>query len=473
MKGKTKQEKAITLIALIITIVVLLILATVAISSIVNEDLIAHTENTAAKYNGSVTNEQGTLVGYENYLNKHVGGLVGDEVTMLNGDGQSYYTLAPSTLSFRSSADINDFQEVQINGVTLDQSNYTVTEGSTIINLSIDYLKTLGEADYSISIVSKTGSTSAGFSVVKPDLNEYGFYYDQPYYARVSALDDEAVAFFIRGDGTADVINIISEDIYTVTYTTIENTVTFDCSELGLGILNCTVSSDGMEVYCTEFDTHFILGNEDIVADEDYIYTYDSDLGGYVVNAIDKTQTSYDPIRTGINGYPTVCLGYGIFEGNQNLSVAPFIPSSVTQIEGGAFENCTNLSSIIIPSSVTVTGGSVFKGCTSLTHISLSHVMSWGGESFYGCTSLASIRIPSSVSTMDGYLFAYCTSLNSVTIPDSVFRIGEGIFANCTNLTSITYEGTIEQWNDIDIRKSWKENCPITTVKCSDGTITL
>ena len=325
MKGKTKAQKGITLIALIITIVVLLILTAVAISSIVNEDLIAHTENTAAKYNGSVTNEQGTLVGYENYLNKHVGGLVGDEVTMLNGDGQSYYTLAPSTLSFRSSADINDFQEVQINGETLDQSNYTVTEGSTIINLSIDYLKTLGEADYSISIVSKTGSTNAGFSVVKPDLNEHGFYYGQPYYAYIED-SNYGYAFMMHENGMANIFIIsITMESMECQYSVEGNTIILHTAQ---GDIVCNLSDDNKSIYCAYIDTTLTLGNVEIVADEEYLYRYSEYWGGYEARAIDKSKKNYAPIKSNIYGMDIVSLE-GAFYNCVNMVEAPKIPDGV------------------------------------------------------------------------------------------------------------------------------------------------
>ena len=99
-----------------------------------------------------------------------------------HGQGQTYYTLAPSTLSFRSSAPFDEFQEVRVNGVTVDPSYYTVTEGSTIIELSIDYLDTLAATNYTITVVSDGGSPSTEFAVVNPELNKHGVYYNQPYY---------------------------------------------------------------------------------------------------------------------------------------------------------------------------------------------------------------------------------------------------------------------------------------------------
>ena len=391
MKGKTKQEKAITLIALIITIVVLLILAAVAISSIVNEDLIAHTENAATKYNGSVTNEQGTLVGYENYLNKHVGGVVGDEVTMLNGDGQTYHTMAPSTLSFRSSADINDFQEVQINGVTLDQSNYTVTEGSTIINLSIDYLKTLEEADYNISIVSKNGSTNAEFSVVEPDLNDHGFYYNQPYSTFIEAFGG-TVAFFLREDNSIDVAIMgytYLEYADSGTFAKNENTIVVNLSN---STYKCTISNDGKEMYCAELLSTFKLSDNSIVADEDYVYGYSQGFGGYVVTTINPAKKIYNPIRDGVNGFPTVFIEDFMFANNVNMTEAPSIPSNITQIGNCAFENCVNLKKVVLPKSIVDINNRVFAGCTSLESIEFEGTIEqWNAISMSGGDSLGNV----------------------------------------------------------------------------------
>ena len=78
MKGKSKTQKGITLIALIITIVVLLILAAVAISSIQNDGILYYTQNAADSWNKAAQNEANMLVDYLNYLNNMGSG--GNEV---------------------------------------------------------------------------------------------------------------------------------------------------------------------------------------------------------------------------------------------------------------------------------------------------------------------------------------------------------------------------------------------------------
>ena len=89
MKGKTRQEKGITLIALIITIVVLLILAVVTIGAIKNDGIITYADNSATKYKDAQTKEEGILGYYEEYLGGTVGTWTqeGATLTKTNADG--------------------------------------------------------------------------------------------------------------------------------------------------------------------------------------------------------------------------------------------------------------------------------------------------------------------------------------------------------------------------------------------------
>jgi len=66
---RTKEQRGITLIALIITIVVLLILAAVAISSIQNDGILHYAQNAADSWNKAAQNEAGILDSYLEYLN--------------------------------------------------------------------------------------------------------------------------------------------------------------------------------------------------------------------------------------------------------------------------------------------------------------------------------------------------------------------------------------------------------------------
>ena len=110
----------------------------------------------------------------------------------------------------------------------------------------------------------------------------------------------------------------------------------------------------------------------------------------------------------------------------------------MTVIGGGAFENCSFLTSVNIPSSVTYIGWSVFSGCSSLSSVNIpSSVTEIREATFSGCSSLTSVNIPSSVAYIGSGAFQDCISLTSVNIPSSVTEIRESTFSGCSSLTSV------------------------------------
>lgn len=128
------------------------------------------------------------------------------------------------------------------------------------------------------------------------------------------------------------------------------------------------------------------------------------------------------------------------------------IPSSVTSIGDRSFQSCDNLASITIPNSVTSIGGSAFEGCSGLTNLVIpDSVTSIGYSAFCNCDNLVSIEIPNSITSIGSEVFEWCESLTSITIPEGVTTIGEAAFYGCTSLTTINYTGTEEQWNVISI----------------------
>ena len=406
------------------------------------------------------------------------------ETIVLEGEGQTYHTMAPSTLSFRSTADLDEFQEVQINGETIDPANYTLTEGSTIVTLAIDYLKTLDVDKHEITVVSKSGAPTAGFEVIQPKVNEYNFYYNQPYTNR-TPIDGGFTAIttvFIREDGTADMIADtdepgVSAGTATLTYEVDENTI---IASRDSNTCNFTISENGTEFYSPELGLSFVLGDEYFVADEDYFYIYDDSIGGYQAKVIDETKSSYASIRTGINNKPTVSISE-TFRECENLTTIPLIPTSVTSIGCSAFDGCKKLSNIVLPSHIISIESNAFCNCDSLTSVggigSGSDVQIPDSikviKGFNSCKGLISVDIPDGINAIDGYAFYYCRNLSSITIPNTVTTIGERALDECPNLSKIVFEGTIEQWNAINKDTSWNYLDYIKEVVCIDGTVAL
>jgi len=161
------------------------------------------------------------------------------------------------------------------------------------------------------------------------------------------------------------------------------------------------------------------------------------------------------------------------------------IPSTVTEIAGGAFYNCSKLDSITIPTSVTEIGNYAFTGTTikesvyinngrtlcyvptsteeftvsnQVTEISIGafrecvklksvilpdDLKRINDETFYKCISLKNIVLPDSLSSIGCNAFAYCRKLTNVMLPDSVKEIKDCAFYYCESLDGVTIPGSV------------------------------
>lgn len=114
------------------------------------------------------------------------------------------------------------------------------------------------------------------------------------------------------------------------------------------------------------------------------------------------------------------------------------VPAGVEMIGGCAFQECSNMTSVLLPDSVTTIAGSAFNGCTSLQEINIPAAVTFLGENaFSSCESLESVSIPSGVTKISKNCFSNCSSLQSVQLPDGLTEIDNYAFDNCRQLTSI------------------------------------
>lgn len=121
------------------------------------------------------------------------------------------------------------------------------------------------------------------------------------------------------------------------------------------------------------------------------------------------------------------------------------IPDGVETIEGYAFSNMSNLTSITFPNSVISLGDNVLYWCKSLVDVTLSSGIS---EIPYGfmeyCDKIESIQIPSGVTQIDSFAFYNCAALTEITLPETLTTINNFAFDGCSNLESITIPESVE-----------------------------
>ena len=109
------------------------------------------------------------------------------------------------------------------------------------------------------------------------------------------------------------------------------------------------------------------------------------------------------------------------------------IPDGVTSIDDGAFEDCSELTSISIPDSVTYIGDWAFGDCGKLTSITIPDGVTYIGDwAFEDCSELTNVVIGNGVTSIGGWAFYNCSKLTSITIPGNVTYIGYEVFENCT-----------------------------------------
>ena len=143
-------------------------------------------------------------------------------------------------------------------------------------------------------------------------------------------------------------------------------------------------------------------------------------------------------------------IGKEAFSGCRGLR-AVTIPGSVTKIGWGAFSGCSGLKSIGVESgnkNYCAAGGVLFTkdkatlvcypgGKPKESYIIPSSVTEIGGGAFGGCSGLREITIPSSVKTINKNAFIDCKGLEAVTISDGVTEIGRRVFSGCSGLNAV------------------------------------
>lgn len=101
-------------------------------------------------------------------------------------------------------------------------------------------------------------------------------------------------------------------------------------------------------------------------------------------------------------------------------------------------------TSYTIPSTVTSLMSYCFRQAAALEHVSIpSSMKSISREAFANCTALTDITLPSSILDVSYYAFENCTALRSVTIEPAAAAIHSGAFSGCIALETITIPSTV------------------------------
>ena len=139
-------------------------------------------------------------------------------------------------------------------------------------------------------------------------------------------------------------------------------------------------------------------------------------------------------------------MGWQVF-GNDNKLTEIEIPKSLEEcryyrnndsIDGGTFDNCANLKTVMFEDGTTEIAEGLFVGCTGIEQITIPDTVTViESGAFGGCINLKEIDVPNSVTEIQRSAFEYCSSLKTAKLSENLKSIGMYSFNNCTSLTEV------------------------------------
>ena len=362
-----RKNKGITLVALIITIVVMLILVAVSVNVLIKSNLIGTAEKTAERYN-KVAEEEGNGGTIEIDGKKYAS--IEDYM-----EGNEQYDPDGWIMAW-TCADGGDWSDTIEEGGKAEGDIVAklYKTGNKITPSSFEFngkTCTFNEGDEYNLVIEGTGTMGALMTTDGSNITGATGWH-------------KSSAIYMMGASDTCIMPYVSKIV------------------VGKGIKNI-----GRYAFGGDTGLKKVILSSEITSIDEYAFMYCTNLTSI---KIPENVTSI-----GVNAF---------FKCTSLTSIT--IPNGVTSIEDGTFVECTNLTSITIPSSVTSIGRYAFRECKSLTSITIPNgVTSIEDGTFVECTNLTSITLPSSVISIEDRTFYRCTSLSKIKVLATNATVGD------------------------------------------------
>jgi hypothetical protein len=358
MEKKLKQNKGITLVALIITIIVMLILVAVSVNVLIKSNLIGTAEKTVNKYSKAAEEESngGTIE-----INGKKYASIEDYI-----EGNEQYDPDGWVMAW-TCADGGSWSDTIEEGGTAEGDIVAklYKTGSKITPSSFEFngkTCTFNEGDEYNLVIEGTGTMGALMTTEGNNITGATGWH-------------KSTAMYMMGASDTCIMPYVSKIV------------------VGKGIKNI-----GGYAFGGDTGLKKVILSSEITSIDEYAFMYCTNLTSIKIPENVKS------------------IGIQAFDRCASLTSVT-IPSSVTSIGARAFAGCISLTTVTIPSSVKSIGNYAFYKCTSLSSVTIPNgVTNIGDSAFAECTSLSSVTIPNSVTSIGSLAFDSCESLSKVKV---------------------------------------------------------
>lgn len=451
-----RKNKGITLIALIVTIIVLLILAGISIIMLTGQNGILNRAGEAKEKTGIAQIDESVKLAVADALTKGTGGITKTnlEEALNKYVGEGNYGLSDVTDGWKISAGGKRYNVTSRGGISEEDNSKTPSIGEIYSEPGITE-DDIAPADiFSYKILDEEAKTAA---ITKINVE----------CSVLERVDQRYTYYGFNRDDVTDTLVVPYE------YTSDE------------GKKYTIVEACVKAIYC-DYENNNNISNFIPNNIKTIIFP----------NTITKLKDIYD--KSANSSAPNKSLKKVIFP-NKLQKVGGFsscesmisfeLPETVTEISAYAFYGCNKMSTIQIPDNVKTIEKSAFYYCTSIQQITFSsNIERLGDDAFYGCEEIREITIPKNIKQLGSgvfmfcsnlekviiengiqeipdWTFYYCKNLSEIQIPNNITAIGYRAFMGCTSINEITIPGSVTtigekvfgEWN-----KNQTVNIPIT-----------
>lgn len=468
---KKTRAKGITLIALVVTVVILIILAGISINLVLGENgIISKAQESKLKSDNATVSDSLKMMiarysiddmgeGKTDVLARlnsdgitdandviNVPVLVGKKLGTGNGSGTSdVYVIEDNKLYYYDKkgekTDLGDIANLQFSGDKQESGIFVITSDGTV------YMKDRQSGFYINEHERSTKEVIIPSEINGIKVKKLGDYMFCNYHSLESVGIPDGITEIGNGVfyGCWEIANIVIPD----NVKSIGKEAFLDCKKLTSVIIPDGVTSIG------NFAFTGCSGLENIKMPENIQYVGDFAFEGTKwLKTLPEGLLYFGNILYAYNGEipqgTTIEIKDGVTRingeafSNQKGLIAIKIPDSVTSIGEYAFANCTKLASIIIPENIKDLNVNVFEGTAYLNNPGAIYI----GNTLYKYNDYEggiSLTIKDGIEKIDQGIFSNCEYLTSIIMPDTVTEVASYAFENCINLSSVKLSSNINE----------------------------